>query len=78
MYYCYVIKSKLRNYIYVGITSNLERRIAEHNQGKNKTTKSYAKFDLITTESYNTRLEARIREKWFKSRKVKNFRKINI
>lgn len=49
------------------MTSNLERRISEHNQGKNKTTKPYAGFDLIATESYNTRPEARLREKYLKS-----------
>lgn len=75
MYYSYVIKSKLRNYIYVGITSNLERRLLEHNLGKNRTTKPYTKFDLIVTESYNTRPEARQREKWLKSGEGKEFLK---
>jgi len=77
MYFTYVIKSKLRNYIYVGITSNLEKRLLEHNLGKNKTTKPYVKFELITAESYNSRLEARKREKWFKSGEGKEFLKMH-
>ena len=36
------IKSKEKNYIYVGLTNNPERRIAEHNYKKEKTTRFYA------------------------------------
>lgn len=67
MYYTYALKSRIRNYIYVGITSNIKRRLFEHNSGKNKTTKPYAIFDLIFLEKYDTRPEARKREKYLKS-----------
>ncbi len=67
MYYVYAISSLERNYIYVGLTDNVERRLSEHNTGKNKTTKPYAPFMLILSEEYVTRVEARSREKYFKS-----------
>jgi len=67
MYYTYVIKSKIRNYIYVGLTSNVDRRFDEHNKGKNKTTKPYLPFDLLFSENHSTRVEARKREKYLKS-----------
>jgi putative endonuclease len=67
MYYVYVIRSLSRNYIYVGMTNNLKRRIGQHNKGENKTTKPYAPFDLILTEEYITREEARKKEKYYKS-----------
>ena len=67
MYYLYAISSTKRNYIYVGITSNIERRLNQHNSGYNKTTKSYRPFELIYQEELGTRIEARKREKYFKS-----------
>jgi putative endonuclease len=73
MYYTYVIKSSIRNYIYVGISNNVERRIEEHNSGKNKTTKPYKPFMLLHTEEFSNRIEARAREKWFKSGEGKEF-----
>ena len=49
------------------MTSNLEKRLKEHNNGYEKTTKPYAPFTLIYTEQTTTRPEARIKEKYFKS-----------
>lgn len=66
-YYVYVISSNFRSYIYVGITNNVQRRLKEHNSGKNTTTKPYAPFDIILTEKYNDRPTARMREKFLKS-----------
>ena len=39
----------------------------EHNSGKNKTTKPYLPFKIIYTEKVETRVDARKREKYFKS-----------
>ena len=72
MFYVYAIKSECRNYIYVGLTNNLERRLSEHNVGKNKTTKPYRSFVLIHSETFNTRVEAREKEKHLKSGKGKD------
>jgi putative endonuclease len=67
MFFVYAISSLNRNYIYVGLTDNIERRFMEHNSGKNKTTKPYLPFQIIYTEEFETRVEARLREKYFKS-----------
>ena len=75
MYFVYAIKSKSRNYLYVGLTNNLERRLDEHNQGKNKTTRPYRTFELILMEKYETRLQARNREKFLKNGLGKEFLK---
>lgn len=64
MFCLYILKSKIRNYSYVGVTNNLERRLKEHNTGINKTTKSYKPFLLVHRENYKTLSEARKRE-WF-------------
>ena len=75
MYTVYAIKSKVRNYIYVGMTNNVNRRFNEHNNGKERTTKPYVPFDLIYTEIHNNRISARVREKYLKSGIGKEFLK---
>jgi putative endonuclease len=67
MFFIYAIKSKVRNYIYVGMTNNVERRLIEHNNGENRSTKAYKPFVLIYTEAFPTRIEAREKEKYLKS-----------
>ena len=67
MFFVYVIKSRIKKYIYVGITENVERRVKEHNWGKQKSTKPYLPFDLIRQESFESRSAARFREKKLKS-----------
>ncbi len=57
-------KSLTRNYIYVGLTDNVERRFNQHQLGKNKTTAAYKPFEIILVENFETRLEARKREKY--------------
>jgi len=51
MYFVYVLKSLSRKYIYVGLTNNLERRVKQHYDGKEKTTKPYRPYNLIKTEN---------------------------
>ena len=75
MYYVYAIKSLVKNYIYVGMTNDIERRVLEHNSGKNKSTKAYKPFILIHKEQFETRIEARKREKYLKSGIGKEFLK---
>lgn len=66
LFFVYAIKSLQRNYIYVGLSNNVERRLDEHNSGLNRTTKPYAPFKLILCEEYPDRVAARKREKYLK------------
>ncbi len=75
IYFVYAIKSQKKNYIYVGMSANVVRRVQQHNSGKSKTTKPYAPFDLIYTEIVGTRAKARIKEKYLKSGTGKEFLK---
>ena len=75
MYYVYSMLSLTKNYIYVGISDNPERRIKQHNLGYNKTTKPYKPFSVLMIEKYKTRTEARVREKYLKSGIGKEFLK---
>lgn len=73
MFYTYAIQSTVRKYVYVGLTSDLGRRLEEHNSGKNKTTRPYTPFVLIYSEEHPNRATARAREKYFKSGIGKEF-----
>ncbi len=75
MFTVYCIKSIDRNYIYVGLTNNIERRFKEHQNGQNKTTAPYRPFELIHQENFPTRPEARKREIYLKSGIGKEFLK---
>ncbi|HEY0262016.1 MAG TPA: GIY-YIG nuclease family protein [Chitinophagales bacterium] len=74
-FFVYALKSTTRNYIYVGLTDNIERRTKQHNDGYNKTTKPYRPFELIYSEEHQTRIEARQREIYLKSGVGKEFLK---
>ncbi len=67
MFFVYALRSRKDGGLYIGLTSNLDRRIKEHNSGKERTTRHRRPFDLIHSESYATRIEARAREKFFKT-----------
>ncbi len=63
----YAISSLNRNYIYVGMTSNLAERVKRHNTGRERTTKPYLPYKLIFSEVCNNRKNGRAREKYWKS-----------
>ena len=46
---------------------NVNERIERHNSGRERTTKHYAPFKLIYVEECENRIEAREREKYWKS-----------
>jgi len=57
MFYVYVLVSLSRNYICVGMTDDLQRRIDYHNNGYNKTTKPYRPFRVLLSEELPTRIQ---------------------
>lgn len=73
MFFVYALKSEIRNYIYVGLTNDLGKRVKRHNDGRERTTKPYRPFRIIYSESFETRIEARKKEIFLKSGKGKEF-----
>lgn len=67
MYFVYVLKSVNNWRFYVGMTSNVENRVGEHNKGYTKSTKGYRPWSLFFFEECETRNIARQREKYLKS-----------
>jgi putative endonuclease len=75
LYSVYIIKSRIKDWWYVGMTANLQKRLQQHNLGQNKSTKPYLPFDIIATEIFQTSAEARKREKYLKTASGKRFLK---
>ena len=66
-FYTYILKNKIHNKHYYGHTSNLDKRLNDHNSGLSTFTKKYLPWALIYSEVFNTRAEAMNREKYFMS-----------
>jgi putative endonuclease len=81
MYDVYILYSQKDKKLYVGQTTNLKKRIAEHTDGKVKSTRNRRPLVLIYKESFSTRYDAMRREKFlkilygarFKQRILKNY-----
>ncbi|MBL4653468.1 MAG: GIY-YIG nuclease family protein [Flavobacteriales bacterium] len=71
----YVLVSEKYDSQYVGMSDNPERRLAEHNRGKVKSTKGKMPWRKIYEEEYETRVDARKREVYLKSAAGRRFRK---
>ena len=71
----YAIKSEINGDIYVGMARNAERRLKEHNNGKNRYTKGLKPWAIITVELFPDWASARTREKYLKSGIGKEFLK---
>ena len=73
-YYVYILTNVKRNVMYVGVTNNLENRIAEHGDGRGGAfTRKYRLNTLVYVEEYQYVDEAIAREKeikgWRRSKK---------
>lgn len=75
MYNVYVLKSKKLNKHYIGYTNDLVRRLWEHNNQKSKFTSYSNDWELIYFETFEEKIKAIGREKFFKSGKGREFLK---
>lgn len=65
--FVYVLKSRERPIRYVGITTDPQRRMTEHNTHSDTVKRQLGDYSIILVEEYANHAEARIREKWLKS-----------
>jgi len=66
MHHVYIIENKDGNW-YIGYSTNLRQRIADHNRHKNVSTARGENWQLIYCESYIEKMDALGREKFLKS-----------
>jgi putative endonuclease len=80
-YFTYVLLSKLDGKFYTGYTSDLEKRLLEHNSGKVYSTKRRIPFEIVYFEFCLNINDALHREKYLKTtygkryirNRIKNF-----
>ena len=78
MYFVYVLYSLKFDRTYTGMTKDLDNRLKEHNIKYNKSTKAYIPWKLIFKEEYESRIDARMREKYLKSGNGREYLKIRM
>ncbi len=62
MFFLYILKSLKDENLYIGYTSNLRKRIEEHNSGESQSTNPRKPFKLIYYEAYLSEKDAKHRE----------------
>lgn len=70
-YYTYVLLSQKDNQFYIGFTNDLDRRLSEHQQGKNISTSKRLPVELIYFEGHRSKEDSMRRESYFKTTKGK-------
>jgi len=66
-YYVYILLSEKDNKHYIGFTSNLEKRFADHNEGKVNSTSYRRPLKLVYFEASLNKYDVIKREKYFKT-----------
>ena len=73
-FYTYVLFSESFNKIYIGFTSNIDKRLLSHNSlAKKGWTMKFRPWKLVYSEVYKSKKEAMKREKQLKSAKGREF-----
>lgn len=67
MFYIYCLESLKNKELYIGFTKDLKKRLKEHNQGLNFSTKRYIPWKVIYYEGCVEESDARRREKYLKT-----------
>lgn len=75
MYHVYIIESEPNKKWYIGYTTDLRRRLSEHNRHKNVSTAKEMKWKLVYCETYGNKMDALGREKFLKSGAGRKFLK---
>jgi len=67
MFYTYIIQSLKDGSFYIGSTSDLKRRIAQHNQGRAKYSSTKMPFKLVWYSAFKEKEKSQNFEKYLKS-----------
>ncbi len=78
MFYTYVLESIKNGNLYVGYTGDLRKRLQEHNNGVNVSTKSYLPWKIIYYESCLEEEDAMRREQYLKTSQGSRMLKLRL
>ena len=73
-FFVYILKSFFDGSQYVGMSSNPENRLLEHNRGKVRSTKKKVPWKIIYLKDFPDRASAREHEVYLKSAAGRRFR----
>ncbi|MFK7947004.1 MAG: GIY-YIG nuclease family protein [Saprospiraceae bacterium] len=73
MFYTYILQSEKDASFYIGYTSNLEKRLFEHNEGFSRYTKHRRPWKLVYSEVFDDKSSAIKRERFLKKQKNRSF-----
>ena len=66
-YFTYILLSLSDRKFYIGYTENVFKRLEQHNNGENQSTKARIPFELIYFEAHRSKKDAIRRESYFKT-----------
>ena len=52
MYYVYLLRSRRNGRCYLGWTTDLQRRLCQHNEGESRATRGRGPYELLYYEAY--------------------------
>ncbi len=67
MYYLYILLNEAKTRTYTGVSDDINKRLKEHNDGRVTSSRPHRPYKIIHTESFATSIEARQKEKFYKS-----------
>jgi len=73
MFFVYLLQSQQDQSFYIGYTTDLERRLSEHNEGLSRYTKVKRPWKLMYSEFFDTKSEALKREIFLKKQRNRVF-----
>ena len=65
-HYTYILQSQKNGSLYIGYTSDLRKRLHDHNAGKSQATKPYIPYKLICYEAFLDMSDAKNRATYLK------------
>ncbi len=73
VYFVYILQSESDHSFYIGYTSDLNRRLEEHNSGHTRYTSHKRPWAVAYDEEFNSKTDALKREKFLKKQKNRTF-----
>ncbi len=73
MHGVYILRSKRDKGLYIGYSTDVKKRLVEHQRGRVPATKNRKPLELIYCELYKNKKDAMQREKFFKSGWGRNY-----
>jgi putative endonuclease len=72
-YSVYILRSDIDGSFYIGVTSDIARRVDMHNSGLGRYTRHKIPWKLVYSEEFSTKPDALKREKFLKAQRNRDF-----